>query len=189
MKKIRVLPLILIICLVLGAYTPSAYALDKPRLRSADGVILIDLYTGETLFELEPDTEHSIASLTKVMTCLLAVEAVEQGRVTLSEMIEAQPDCKQGMDTSSSNAGIEPGEIMSYKDYLYCAMVSSANEACIVLATYLEGSVGKFVQKMNARAQELGCQHTHFSDADGMLNRSEGHYSTPRDLSISQERQ
>ena len=174
----------LILCLVLSSFAPEAFALDDPKLRSADGAILMDLYTGETIYELNPDAEHSIASLTKVMTSLLAVEAVEDGRVNLSDTVEAQADCLQGLDVSSSNAGIQPGEVMTYKDLLYCALVHSANDACNVLATYIEGSIASFVQKMNQRAQELGCEHTHFVDTDGMLNRSDGHYSTPRDLSI-----
>ena len=184
MKKIKILPLILILCLVFTTYNPDAFALDDPRLKSADSVILVDMYTGEIVYEKEPNMEHSIASLTKVMTCLLAVEAVEDGRVKLSDTVEAQEDCLQGLDVSSSNAGIKPGEVMTYKDLLFCALVHSANDACNVLATYIEGSISKFVVKMNQRAQEIGCKNTHFIDTDGMLNRSEGHYSTAYDLSL-----
>ena len=184
MKKLKILPLLLILCLVFTAYDPSAFAIDEPRLKSADAAILVDMYTGQIIYEKEKDMQHSIASLTKVMTALLAVEAVEDGRVSLDDMVEAQEDCLQGLDVSSSNAGIEPGEIMSYKDLLYCALVHSANDACNVLAEYIEGSIAKFVVKMNERAQELGCVNTHYVDTDGMLNRSEGHYSSPYDLSL-----
>ena len=96
--------------------------------------------------------------------------------------MEAQADCLQGLDISSSNAGITPGEVMSFQDLLYCALVHSANDACNVLGTYIAGSIGAFVNMMNNRADQLGCTTTHFVDTNGMLNRTEGHYSCPYDL-------
>ena len=178
MKKLRmILPLMLVTCVVLSCFAPAACALEDPVLKSADAVLVVDMSTGQILYEKEKDMHHSIASLTKIMTCLIAVEAVESGRASLTDMVEAMEDCRQGLDISSSNAGIEQGEIMSYQDLLYCALVHSANEACNVLAHYLAGSIPAFVEEMNARARELGCLDTHFVDCDGMLNRSEDHYS------------
>jgi len=182
MKRIRSVPLLLILCLAFSFAAPFASALEAPRLKSADAYLLVDMNTGTEIVSLNPEMEHSIASLTKMMTCLLAVEAVEKGSVSLTDMVTAQDDCLQGLDTSSSNAGIKPGEIMSFKDLLYCALVHSANDACNVIATHVAGSISSFVQMMNARAGELGCEKTHFMDTDGMYNRSDGHYSSPRDL-------
>ena len=182
MNRIRILSFIIVLCLAFSFAVPGAFALEEPRLKSADAVIVVDMATGQILYEKNKDMQHSIASLTKMMTCLLAVEAVENGRVQLTDKVQAQSDCLQGLDVSSSNAGIQPGEIMSYQDLMYCALVHSANDACNVLATYIEGSIAAFVAKMNERAQQLGCVNTHFNDTDGMLNRSEGHYSSPYDL-------
>lgn len=182
MKRLRLVPLMLAICLLLSFAAPSAFAVDPPHLKSADAALVIDMYSGAVLYELNSDQPHSIASLTKIMTCLLAVEAVERGDVSLTDMVEAPNDCLQGLDISSSNAGIQPGEVMSFQDLLYCALVHSANDACNVIAVHVAGSIASFVQRMNARAKELGCANTQFIDTDGMLNRSDGHYSTPYDL-------
>lgn len=182
MRKLRFLTILLLACLALSFASPYASALSAPRLKSSDAYLVVDMKTGTELVSLEPDMQHSIASLTKMMTCLLAVEAVENGKVSLDDMVTAQDDCLQGMDVSSSNAGITPGETMSFRDLLYCALVHSANDACNVIAVHVAGSIASFVSMMNARAQELGCENTHFMDTDGMLNRSEGHYSSPRDL-------
>ena len=82
------------------------------------------------------------ASLTKIMTGLLAVEAVERGEIAMDTRIVAPSDCWTGLDSDSSNAEISPGEEMDFGDYLYCAMVKSANEACNVVAEHIEVELG-----------------------------------------------
>ncbi len=180
MKKIRIFPLFLVICLFFALLAPSALALSEPPLRSAKAVVLADLDSGRLLYELNKDEQRAPASLTKVMTVLLAVEALERGEVSLDEMITAQADCLAGLNTDSSTSGIQPGEIISYRDLLYCAMVHSANEACNVLAHRVSGSVESFVAAMNTRAAELGCVNTHFADANGLSN--EDHYTTAYEM-------
>ena len=130
MKKFKLLPFFIVICLAFSLLAPAASALDEPPLRSAKAVVLVDLDSGRLLYELNKDEQRAPASLTKIMTALLAVEALERGEVTLDEMVTAQDDCLAGLNTDSSTSGILPGEIISYRDLLYCAMVHSANEAC-----------------------------------------------------------
>lgn len=180
MKKIRTIPLILIVCLLFGVLAPCASALDEPSLHSAKAVVLADLESGRLLYSKNADEQRSPASLTKIMTVLLAVEALERGEATLEEKVTAQADCLEGLNTDSSTSGIQPGEIMSYQDLLYCAMVHSANEACNVLAHRVSGSVPAFVAKMNERAAELGCTNTHFADPNGLSN--ENHYTTAYEM-------
>ena len=84
------------------------------------------------------------------------------------------------MDETSSTANIQPGEQMRYIDLLYCAMLASANEACNIIAACVDGSVSAFVEHMNQRAAELGCEHTHFANATGLHNSQ--HYTTAWDL-------
>ncbi len=181
MKKIRLIPLILIFCLLLSVAAPGAYALDEPSL-GAQAAVLIDLGTGEILYEKNIHEQRSPASLTKVMTALLALEAVERGEIGLDDMVTAGPDCQTGLDSDSSNASIVSGEQMTLRDYLYCSMVASANEACNVIATAISGSISAFVELMNQRASELGCENTHFADPNGLS--SENHYSSAYDLSL-----
>ena len=180
MKKNKILPFLISICLLFSLFAPAASALDDPPLHSAKPVVLADMDSGRLLFEMNKDEQRSPASLTKIMTVLLAVEALERGEVSLDEMVTAQADCLAGLNTDSSTSGIQPGEIISYQDLLYCAMVHSANEACNILAHRVSGSVPAFVELMNRRAAELGCTNTHFSDPNGLSN--ENHYTTAYEM-------
>ena len=180
MKKNKIIPFFILICLLFSLFAPPAAALDDPPLHSAKAVVLADLDSGRLLYELNPDEQRAPASLTKIMTVLLAVEALERGEVSLDEMVTAQADCLAGLNTDSSTSNIQPGEIISYKDLLYCAMVHSANEACNILAHRVAGSVPDFVELMNRRAAELGCTSTHFADPNGLSN--ENHYTTAYEL-------
>ena len=180
MKKNKILSFLISICLLFSLFAPAASALDEPPLHSAKAVVLADMDSGRLLFEMNKDEQRSPASLTKIMTVLLAVEALERGEVSLDEMVTAQADCLAGLNTDSSTSGIQPGEIISYQDLLYCAMVHSANEACNILAHRVSGSVPAFVELMNRRAAELGCTSTHFSDPNGLSN--ENHYTTAYEM-------
>ena len=182
MKKFRFFSFIIAVCIVLTVAAPGAYALEDPHLKSTDECLLIDISTGKPLYSITPEQNHSIASLTKIMTVLLAVEAVESGQVGLNDEVTASENVRYGMDVSSSNADIVPGEIMSFENLMYCALVHSANDACNVIAEYVGGSIQGFVTLMNKRAQEIGCINTQFNDTCGMLNRSDGHYSCANDL-------
>lgn len=179
MKKFRTIPILLALCLLFTTLAPSVFALEEPSL-GAQAAILVDLNSGEILYAKNIDEQRSPASLTKVMTALLALEAVDRGELSLDDVITAGPDCQQGLDSDSSNASIVSGEEMTLRDYLYCALVASANEACNVIAVAVSGSISAFVEDMNARAAELGCRSTHFADPNGLSN--ENHYSTAYDL-------
>ncbi len=179
MKKFRILSLVLICCLGFALTAPAALALDPPEL-DAEAALVVDLDSGRPLFAMNSDQERAPASLTKVMTVLLALEAIDRGEVRLDDSITAQEDCREGLGEDSSSAGILPGVILSMRELLYCAMVGSANEACNVIGSYLDGSVSAFVDRMNQRAQQLGCVHTHFLNTNGLP--AEGHYSSAWDL-------
>ena len=178
MKKIRIFPLVLIFCLAMVAASPAASALDDPVL-NGKAAVLVDLDSGRVLYGLNENEERAIASLTKVMTVLLALEALDSGRIALTDMVTAQDDCQEGMEEDSSTSGITPGTVISVKDLLYCAMLQSANEACNILGRYLAGSIAGFVEQMNQKAAELGCTHTHFANTNGLP--AEGHYSSAYD--------
>ena len=179
MKIFRIFPLVLIICLVMAFAAPGAYALEDPSL-NGKAALLVDLDTGKVLFELNKDEQRAPASLTKIMTTLLALEALDEGRISLEDMVTAQNDCLTGMAEDSSTAGITPGMQLSVKDLLYCTMLHSANEACNVLGTYISGSISAFVEEMNAKAAQLGCTNTHFVNPNGLP--ADNHYSSAYDL-------
>ena len=188
MKRLRILSIFLLSALLLTLFAPGAAALDEPQADSSYAVVLLAergssetvLYTKNAYERLYP------ASLTKVMTVLLAVEAVEAGTVKLSDPVTAQPDLYFDISGNSSSVYMSAGETMSLENLLYCAMVESANEACNVIAEYIGqmaygGSVSEFVEAMNARAAELGCTDTHFVNTHGMPDPD--HYTTAWDFS------
>ena len=179
MKKIKLFSLTLLICLVMSLASPAAYALEEPKIE-AKAAVLVDLDTGRVLYSLNMDEQRAPASLTKIMTTLLALEAIDKGVCSMDTIIRAENDCRQGMDESSSTAGIQPGAELTMRELLYCAMIKSANEACNIIGRYLGGSVEGFVNMMNQRAAELGCVNTHFVTTNGLS--AEGHYSSAYDL-------
>lgn len=178
MKKCRIFPLILLLSLVMSMFAPAALALEVPQL-NGQAAVLVDLDAGRVLYGYNMDAERAPASLTKVMTVLLALEAVDSGRVSLDEMIVAQDDCLEGLEDDSSTSGIAPGVVISMKDLLYCALLQSANEACNIIGRYIGGSISGFVDQMNRKAEQLGCQHTHFVNTNGLP--AENHYSSAYD--------
>ena len=181
MKKIRLLPIFLLMVLLVSILAPQALALEAPELTSTAG-ILVDMDSGRVLFEKNADQKAYPASLTKVMTVLVAVEAVEKGEFSLTDSVTASDSCLEGMVDDGSTAGIVPGETMSLKDLLYCALLASANEACNVIGEYIGGTVSGFVDMMNARASELGCTGTHFANTHGLPD--DNHYTTARDMAL-----
>jgi D-alanyl-D-alanine carboxypeptidase (penicillin-binding protein 5/6) len=200
MKSKKILSLILLLCLLFTLCAPLALAeepapseepeaetetpaatpapgepLEPPALNfDNDGqyqsVILVDLDSGTTLYQVNYMMPRRPASLTKVMTILLALEAVERGEVTMDTIITAGLDCQNGMGDDSSSVYIVAGEQMTLRDLLYCAAVSSGNDACNVIASYLGNGIPGFVERMNQRAAELGCTQTRFVDPNGLSN-------------------
>lgn len=179
MKKIKIFPLMLILCLVFTAAAPAAWALEEPEM-SAKAVVLADLETGRVLYGKNMTEKVAPASLTKIMSILIAVEAIESGEIEPDKIVTAQNDCRVGMDEESSTSGIVPGEEMSFLNLMYCALLQSANEACNIIGTELSGSISAFVDRMNARAQSLGCTGTHFANTNGLTD--EQHYTTAYDF-------
>ena len=144
---------------------------------AAKAALLIDLNTGRTVYEQDADVRVYPASLTKIMTCLLALE-----NGNLSDVITVDESALAGLDQDSSVVGLKVGEQITLENLLYCMMVSSGNDAANVVAEYIAGSVADFVRMMNERAYALGCKDTHFNNPHGL--HDESHYTTARDLAI-----
>lgn len=179
MKKIKLFPLLLLICLLCSVLSPAALALDDPEVSSAF-IVLADADSGRIYFSKNMDAKAYPASLTKVMTVLLAMEAVERGDASLYDEVTMTATALQGMVEEGSTAGIVEGEIMSLEDLFYCALVESANEACNAIAEHIGGSISNFVSMMNQRATELGCTGTHFANTHGLPDTD--HYTTAYDM-------
>lgn len=153
---------------------PPARSAPEPPTVLAPAGILVDAATGEVLWQREADTPRPIASTTKMMTVLLALESGGLDEVvTIAPGAVGVPEC---------SLNLRPGETMTLRDLLYGVMLRSANDAAVATAIHVGGDVDAFVVRMNARAEELGCRHTHFVNPSGLHDPD--HYSTPRDLSL-----
>ncbi len=182
MKKFQLLTLFLIIVLLfVPLLSIPAAALDEPTTTAAS-VMLIETTTGQELYSKNADALVYPASTTKIMTVLLACEAVGAGNVSISDQVTASSNMTYDLIDDGSTANIIVGETMSLENLLYCAMLASGNDACNVIAEYISGSIYQFVDLMNARAAELGCTGTHFSNTHGIPN--DNHYTTARDMAI-----
>ena len=179
MKKIKFFSFLLAACLTVGLLAVPASALNDPDVR-AKAVLLADLDSGIVYYSKNENQKVYPASLTKIMTVLLAVEAIEAGEVSPYDEVTASSTCTFDMIEGASTANIQPGETMTLENLLYCALISSANEACNIIAEYIDGSVSKFVTHMNRRAEELGCEGTHFANTHGLPN--DDHYTTAHDF-------
>ena len=141
--------------------------------------ILMEPETGRVLYEKAPDERMPIASITKLMTLLLTFEAIRGGKLTLDTPV---PVSEHAYHMGGSQIWLEPGEQFTLDEMLKAICVSSANDAAVAVAELVGGSETAFVQQMNARAAELGMEHTTFRNACGL--DTEGHLSTARDVAI-----
>ncbi|MDQ2086200.1 D-alanyl-D-alanine carboxypeptidase family protein [Herbivorax sp. ANBcel31] len=141
--------------------------------------ILIDAATGQVLTEKSSHDKLPIASVTKVMSMLLIMEAIDSGKIKLDDMVTAS-DYAAGM--GGSQAYVEPGEQYSVRDALKAVALHSSNDVTVSLAEMINGSEEGFVVMMNEKAEELGMKNTHFLDCTGLTD--EGHYSTAYDVAL-----
>ena len=178
MKKLIsiLLSAVLLLC-VLPAV--RAEGLDVP----APSAILMDAATGTVLYEKNADEKLPPASVTKIMTLLLVMEALDSGSIGWGDMVTAS---EAAAAKGGSQVYLEVGEQMSMDEMLKSVVVSSANDCATALAEHVAGSEAAFVEKMNVRAAELGMENTHFVNCTGLddgENASE-HLTTARDIAI-----
>ena len=172
MKKVAVL-LLLISCFLL---LPVSAAGPETN---AKAVLLMEKTTGEVLYEENSHEKLEPASVTKVMTMLLIMEALNSGRITKEEMVTTSA---YAASMGGSQVFLEEGEQMCVHELLKCIAVSSANDAAVAMAEHLSGSEAAFVEKMNTRAAELGMKDTHFSNCTGLPVAE--HYTSAYDMAL-----
>lgn len=158
------------------AIAVSGIADDSLPARSA---IMLDQQQGAVLYEKNADEQLPPASITKVMTLLLAMEALEEGRMKLDDIVVASEyACSMG----GSQIWLKPGEEMTVDDILKAITISSANDASVAIGEHIAGTNDAFVDMMNLRAQQLGMENTHFLNCTGLDEA--GHLTTARDIAI-----
>ncbi len=156
-----------------AAAAPAASAAESPpRVPGAQAAIVVDARDGTTMFAKRPDSERAIASTTKLMTALLALERAKPDDVFTAPVYNAAP--------AESRINLRPGERMTVHDLLEALLLESANDAAVTLAEGISGSREAFVQDMNERASELGLEHTSYANPIGL--DAPGNYSSAHDL-------
>ncbi len=158
---------------VINNYADSSKVLNI----DARGAILIDANTGVTIYEKNSHEKLYPASITKIMTAYLACK---YGK--FDDTLTASHNAIYGIGQGSSIIGIKEGEQISFLDGLYGIMMESANEVCMMVAEHIDGTVEKFVERMNKQAQDWGCKDTHFNNPHGFHDVD--HYTTPYDMSL-----
>ena len=141
--------------------------------------VLVDLESGNVLAEQNSAERMYPASLTKIMTALIAIEETEDMEQTTTLPSDIFPSL---YEENASLAGFQPGETVTWKDLLYGDMLPSGAECCLTFARQIAGSEGAFVDLMNKKAEELGMNDTHFANATGLQDKK--HYSTVRDIAV-----
>ena len=162
----------------------AAPLMDAPPFSAeCAALLLMEAGTGQILFEMNADAPRPVASVTKVMTILLALEAIDQGRLKAEEIVAVSPDAA-GM--GGSQVLLDAGERQSVSTLLKCAIVGSANDAAVALAEAMYGSEAACVDAMNRRAEQLGMADTHFVNCTGLP--AEGQSTTARDVAVMARR-
>lgn len=155
----------------------DGFEIDE-RIPSA---IIVELKTGTVLYEKDADTQRQPASVTKVMTMLLIMEAIDSGKLSFDDTVTVSA---YAASMGGSQVFLKEGEQMSVRDMLKSITVASANDACVAMAEHLCGTEEAFVDLMNQRATELGMLNTHFENTNGLDDTATQHYTSARDISI-----
>ena len=185
MKTRRFFSLFLLPVLIVSLLAVPAAAAEEtggitPPELHCEAMLLVDANTGQPVFSKNIHEKMYPASLTKIMTALLVLEAVDNGQLSLDQQVTATESAMEGLSADGSTAGIQAGEILTVEQLLECMLIVSANEAGNILAEQVSGSVDAFVDAMNAKAEALGCENTHFANPNGLHDSQ--HYTSAWDL-------
>lgn len=179
----RIVSLMMISFLVTSLWIPSAFAAEEKNstelVNNVRSAVLIERDTGKVLFEKNSQEELPPASMTKIMTMLLIMEAIDQGKLNWNEKIRTS---EYAASMGGSQIFLEPGEEMTTKQMLRGIAIGSGNDASVAMAERIAGSEEAFVDMMNKKAKELGLKHTFFKNTTGLPVK--GHYSSAQDMAI-----
>ncbi|GAA0865215.1 D-alanyl-D-alanine carboxypeptidase family protein [Paraclostridium tenue] len=179
----RFTSIVLAMTMVIVSLSTTAFADDKkvqaPINISSKTAILMDVGSGQILFEKNPHEKLPPASVTKVMTMLLIVEALDSGKIKLDDEVQIS---ERASEMGGSQIFLEPGETQKVDDLLKGIAVASANDACVAMAEFVGGSEEEFVAMMNNKAKQLGMKDTNFSNTNGLP--IENHYTSAHDIAL-----
>ncbi|XOQ44026.1 MAG: serine-type D-Ala-D-Ala carboxypeptidase [Clostridium sp.] len=178
MKLKKMSACLLAVLVVLFSQPFGASALSEEEIK-APSAVLMEAQTGKILYEKNDHEQRACASITKVMTLLLVMEALDSGKIGLNDTVTTS---EHAASMGGSDIWLEPGETMSVDDMLKATVIASANDAAVALAEYVAGSEDEFVAQMNQRAKELGMKDTVFKNVNGL--DEDGHVTSAYDIAL-----
>ena len=177
--KLKKMSVCLLAALIPALVWPSkAAALTNEEIK-APSAVLMEAQTGKVLYEKNPHEKRPCASITKVMTLLLVMEALDAGKIGLSDIVTASDHASS---MGGSDIWLKPGESMTVDNMLKATVIMSANDAAVALAEYVAGSEDEFVAQMNQRAAQLGMKDTTFKNCNGL--DEDGHITSAYDVAL-----
>ncbi|WP_400163850.1 D-alanyl-D-alanine carboxypeptidase family protein [Brevibacillus sp. TJ4] len=186
MKRIGYLALCFIMCITFFSPKAVVFAKEKPTppqstdfAPQARSAVLIEADTGTVLFQKNANEQLPPASITKVMTLLLIMEAIERGELKLTDKVRTS---ERAASMGGSQIFLQPGEEMTVEDMIKGIAIASGNDASVAMAEHLSGTEEAFVNSMNQRAKELGMNNTHFVNSNGLPAKN--HVSSAHDIAI-----
>ena len=188
---ILLMPIIVCSCFSLTAFAGKMLSKEQPNYAiepvrdvlelKCKSAILMEATTGRVIYEQNADEALPPASVTKVMTLLLVMEAIEEGKIKLDDMVTTS---QRAAEMGGSQIYLEVGEQMSVEDMLKSVIIASANDAACALAEFVAGSETAFVKAMNDKARELGMVNTTFENTNGLDDTAVNHLTSARDIAI-----
>ncbi len=166
--------------MVWGTWVPAAAQPPAGPDISSPSAVLMEASTGQIIYEKNADEQRSPASITKIMTLILIFDALESGKIQMTDQVVTSAYAKS---MGGSQVFLEEGETQTVETLIKCIVVASGNDASVAMAEYIAGDEGTFVDMMNERAEGLGMTGTHFEDCCG-LTESPAHLTTARDIAI-----
>ena len=176
-KLVAALLLLFLPCAGVAAQETTPMEEETPITLESPSVILTEASTGRVIFEKNADERRPVASVTKVMTILLTLEAIDEGRVKTDDSVLVSAHASS---MGGSQAYLDANRSYPLGELLKSVIVASANDSAVALAEHLSGAEEAFVKRMNERAAELGLEDTHYVNCTGLP--AEGHYTTARDV-------
>jgi D-alanyl-D-alanine carboxypeptidase (penicillin-binding protein 5/6) len=178
MKLKKISACFLTVIMLISVLPVQAGAVAEAEVK-APSAVLMESQTGKILFEKNSHEKRPCASITKVMTLLLVMEALDAGKIKLSDTVTAS---EHASSMGGSDIWLKPGESMSVDDMLKATVIASANDAAVALAEFVSGSEEEFLVQMNKRAKELGMKDTTFKNCNGL--DEDGHVTSANDVAI-----
>ena len=159
----------------------TASAAEYTNEKECKSAILIDAATGAVLYEKNADEALPPASVTKIMTLLLIMEALAEGKITLTETVTAS---ERAAEMGGSQIFMKVGESLTCEELIKSIVIASANDATVAMAEHIAGSETAFVDLMNEKAAALGMKNTHFENTNGLDDTAQNHLTSARDIAL-----